>query len=351
MHPAAAVAFVVAFAVLAACQAPPTATLDSDGDGLPDAVELAGWNITVTLANGTVEHRHVSSDPHNPDTDGHGLSDLDKFYLHLDPHSADTDGDGLTDCQEVRESVKAYCEDPNWHGVTDGGTHTRADMADTDGDGLPDGMEVNGFLVHLANGTRLVHTNPLKIDTDGDGLSDGDEVNLYHTDPSNPDTNGNGCPDGEDPIPSVPHSYLPGLRTLDWNGTNATLHVEVKIADSLVPLGEEAGFAVHGGANDLSGFPAQPVQERQCSFTPRHPWVDIDLWVERKMGTRWVFEDVNSLNVTGLRVWWNVQTGRFSPNQDGSASFAGPIVWRGRDGGITFAPTVLFPQGSNPPSS
>jgi hypothetical protein len=86
---------------------------DSDGDGIPDDVELA---------NGL--------DPNNP---------ADAL--------ADFDGDGLTNFQELM----VY------------GTDIR--KADTDGDGLSDGDEVN-----------LYHTNPLLADSDGDGLRDGLEI-------------------------------------------------------------------------------------------------------------------------------------------------------------------------------
>ncbi|HEV7732271.1 MAG TPA: FG-GAP-like repeat-containing protein [Candidatus Binatia bacterium] len=87
---------------------------DSDGDGIPDDVEVA---------NGL--------DPADP---------LDGF--------ADPDGDGLTTRQEL----------------VDVGTNPH--VADTDGDGLSDGQEVS------------LGTNPLVADTDGDGVRDGLEVQI-----------------------------------------------------------------------------------------------------------------------------------------------------------------------------
>ncbi len=97
---------------------------DSDGDGIPDDIELA---------NGL--------DPNNP---------ADAL--------ADFDGDGLTNFQELM----VY------------GTDIR--KADTDGDGLTDGDEVN-----------LYHTNPLLADTDGDGLRDGLEIQTG-SDPNDPNS-------------------------------------------------------------------------------------------------------------------------------------------------------------------
>lgn len=95
---------------------------DSDGDGIPDDLEVA---------NGL--------DPGNP---------IDALE--------DADGDGLTNREEL----------------IDVGTDIR--KADTDGDGLADGREV-----------REVGTSPLLFDTDGDHVSDGLEV-LAGSDPLDP---------------------------------------------------------------------------------------------------------------------------------------------------------------------
>jgi hypothetical protein len=60
--------------------------LDSDGDGLPDWMELL-----------------LGTDPFNPDTDGDGLSDGDEvFKYHTNPLKVDTDGDGYSDGEEVK---------------------------------------------------------------------------------------------------------------------------------------------------------------------------------------------------------------------------------------------------------
>ena len=90
---------------------------DSDGDGIPDDVELAAGL--------------------NPDDPLDGLED--------------PDGDGLTNKQEL----------------VDFGTDF--EVADTDADGIDDGEEV------VAGADGFV-TNPLVTDSDGDGLSDGLEI-------------------------------------------------------------------------------------------------------------------------------------------------------------------------------
>jgi eukaryotic-like serine/threonine-protein kinase len=86
----------------------PQAGLDSDGDGLTDAQEIA-----------------IGTDPFNPDTDGDGLTDGDEVFIYgTNPRDRDTDKDGLTDGEEVM----IYRTNPlKW---------------DTSGDGISDGMAV-----------------------------------------------------------------------------------------------------------------------------------------------------------------------------------------------------------------
>jgi hypothetical protein len=134
--------------------APPESNLgdvDSDGDGLTDAEEIA-----------------LGTDPHNPDTDGDGFSDgvevlarrgganLDP--LRFDPGcpanliGVDSDCDGLTDCDEQLLG-------------------TDAQLIDSDFDGAPDGME---YLM----GTQPT-TKDLQFDPDADGLMNGTELRIH----------------------------------------------------------------------------------------------------------------------------------------------------------------------------
>lgn len=128
--------------------------LDSDGDGLTDAEEQAGWTVRVRLADGRVQSRVVTSDPFVADTDGDGVSDRDERTYGTDPRRVDTDGDQLSDFMELNHVYS----DP-----TD---------QDTDGDGLADGLEWYFF-----------RTSPLLDDTDGDQIADGVEVTLGNRNP------------------------------------------------------------------------------------------------------------------------------------------------------------------------
>ncbi|MBU4201135.1 MAG: OmpA family protein [Verrucomicrobia bacterium] len=79
--------------------------VDSDGDGLTDAEELA-----------------LGTDPHNPDTDGDGLMDGEEVKKYkTDPLNPDTDYDGLKDGAEVYDYKTNPLErDTDKGGVADG---------------------------------------------------------------------------------------------------------------------------------------------------------------------------------------------------------------------------------------
>ena len=128
--------------------------VDTDGDGIHDHTELVGWEVNITLLDGSVENRFVSSDPQLADSDGDALGDSEERNGNMDPRNADTDGDLLTDDQE-------------WNSVFSDPT-----FQDSDGDGLNDGTEFLFF-----------RTSPLLADTDGDQFSDFDEVSAGNRNP------------------------------------------------------------------------------------------------------------------------------------------------------------------------
>ena len=73
--------------------------VDSDGDGLPDVVEIA-----------------LGTDPHNPDTSGDSIPDGWKVWYGLDPLNPDdayedANGDGLTNLEKYEYGLDPYSFD------------------------------------------------------------------------------------------------------------------------------------------------------------------------------------------------------------------------------------------------
>jgi hypothetical protein len=137
----------------------PGVTLDSDGDGLPDEVEAAGWRTRA----GTT--------------------------FRTDPHDPDSDHDGLSDGEEAG---------PPWTEGEDQAYAGRSDptSVDSDADGLPDPVEV-GDLGSSVRTVAYAVSDPLDGDTDQDEIGDGDEY-LLDMDPSAPDTDEDGLLDLEE---------------------------------------------------------------------------------------------------------------------------------------------------------
>lgn len=177
---------------------PVTTFPDTDGDGIPDLVEI---NLVGNLDDLTAG-----------DDDGDGLSSPDEYLIHgTDPLVADADADGLNDSGEVEAGTDPF-------------------NPDTDGDGRTDSEEVNGPIV----------SNPLSTDTDGDGFSDAFEVGR-----------------GSDPnvITSVPDpdplSLLAYWEFDDVDDPTLALDSTAGLAGSI--LGGAAYTADGGGRSGLAG--------------------------------------------------------------------------------------------------
>jgi len=120
---------------------------DSDGDGMPDNVELYGVNIQIKLANGEFQIVSATSSPILADTDGDGMDDFEELGIGSNPRNVDTDGDGISDYIEFNVS------------------YSDTNAQDTDLDGIADNLEHNFY-----------HTSPLLADSDGDQLTDYVEI-------------------------------------------------------------------------------------------------------------------------------------------------------------------------------
>ena len=211
---------------------------DMDGDGV--------LNVDEVLAG---------TDPNNPDTDGDGENDLieiganpsvpldtdgDGIIDALDSSILDTDGDGVFNEQDpantdpcIPNPNSPNC-DLDGDGLTtsqENANGTNPSNPDTDGDGINDGTEV-------LNGTDPLNpcdpddTLPgCQIDTDGDGLTDAQE-GVLGTNPTNPDTDGDGISDGAE----ITNGSNP-LDKCDPNTTSPDCSMGIHIPTAFSPNG------------------------------------------------------------------------------------------------------------------
>lgn len=182
-----------------------TGPRDSDGDGLNDSAELAGFT--------TPAGERIRTDPFDADTDGDGTPDgveagavrsvgrtvnvtlanstgdpVQREYnetvreIESDPTDIDTDNDGLTDRQERGTFTVEHTE-------TAAGTtalEEAVNLIDETGlAGIPPGALSDRIASHTT--TREVSTDPNAFHSDGDDIGDGREVTLG-TDPTRTDT-------------------------------------------------------------------------------------------------------------------------------------------------------------------
>lgn len=192
---------------------PDVLDLDSDGDGVPDILEATG-SLTIDAdsdgridtpvdddSDGVADNMSNDSMPADfggatppktlTDTDGDGLPDALETELGTNPNDADSDDDGVMDGAELRPGTDS-----------DGDGLINALDPDSDNDGLFDGTEMGVTTPHadtdLANGNFVADadpaskTNPLNRDTDNGGVADGNE-----------DTNRNGAVDAGETDPTV----------------------------------------------------------------------------------------------------------------------------------------------------
>jgi alpha-tubulin suppressor-like RCC1 family protein len=167
--------------------------VDTDGDGLPDWLELLG----------------VTS-PH-ADNDSDGLTNLFEYILGYDPLNPDTLGDQQGDLFHAVFSTDDAYYPSEWRldsdndGLTNGEElyyQTSPSNPDTNGDGISDFFAI------------MIGISPTSNDTDGDGTSNAVEI-ANGTSPLLADTDGDGVNDNLDPFPHDPTvwSLLPSSPT------------------------------------------------------------------------------------------------------------------------------------------
>lgn len=214
--------------------------LDSDGDGLPDSVEIA-----------------LGTDPFDADSDDDGVpdgaeiafgtdSDGDGLINALDP---DSDNDGLFDGTELGLD----CSNPatnvrRGRCVADadkGATKTNPIVKDTDGGGVSDGSEdanLNGKVDTGETDPTAGHgsDDSSVVDTDSDGLSDALEKFLG-SNPNDADSDDDGALDGQEANPSDDNDLDGLIDVLDADSDNDALYD-----------GTEMGFSCSNPATDTT---------------------------------------------------------------------------------------------------
>ncbi len=159
-------------------------TTDSDNDGLPDDTtdtDGDGWPDTFDNDNGAAPYTYVDTDGDGRndfadlDSDNDGIPDAIEANGGVLPANmnadgqystfTDTDGDGYADDRDSDNGGTAFA-DPN----TDGDAASDRVDLDSDNDGIPDAVEANGGALPAnmdANGTYSTFN-----DSDSDGLHD-----------------------------------------------------------------------------------------------------------------------------------------------------------------------------------
>jgi len=192
---------------------PGVAAIDTDGDGIIDALESSVLDADGDGVNDQADP--ANNDACNPDNtvgicdlDSDGLTNAQESLAGTNPNMADSDGDGVNDGLEVGadpanaidtdgdgiiDALESNLNDADGDGINDQLDPANADVCnpdntvaacDADGDGLTNGQEA------------LAGTNPTVADSDGDGVNDGVEVGA---DPANPvDSDGDGIIDALD---------------------------------------------------------------------------------------------------------------------------------------------------------
>jgi hypothetical protein len=258
-------------------------TLDSDGDGIKDYLEIDVYG----------------TDPYDVDTDGDGIPDGWEIQYGLNPLSAsthiDTDADGASDYVEYVSGT-----DP---------TNT-----DTDGDGIPDGWEMQyGLSPVTASADNdedgddatdyqeyVAGTDPTSPDTDDDGLRDGWEIQ-YGLNPLSASTDNDPDNDG---LTNIEEYDIGGAGTnpKDWDTDNDQMPDGWEVDNNLDPL-------VYNRNVDADGEGLTDYQEYDLGSDPNAIDTDndgADDYLEYLSGTNLLLTDSDG---DGMRDGWELQYG------------------------------------------
>ncbi len=247
---------------------------DSDGDGIPDGPIWEDKNGNGVLDPEEDLNGNGRLDP-GEDANGNGRVDPGE----TDPRTWDSDGDGLSDYEEVAGFLVTRYATNSRSGRFANATTTvervfpNPRAADTDGDGISDWDEVNTYARAaeedgsvpsigrnsplLARGNRAVvkpvwciRTDPTRADTDEDGLPDGqDPAPQIHPARWGFDTNSDGQFDDTD---------IAGLRAFIQNDAQLSAAEKARLLDSFATTVDEFQRLLLNFDQDGDGFLEAP---------------------------------------------------------------------------------------------
>ncbi|MEN1727169.1 MAG: ASPIC/UnbV domain-containing protein, partial [Pseudomonadota bacterium] len=221
----------------------PFAALDSNGDGQLNSLDPnGGQDLNLNGVDDLVEDSDQDGlpNPVDPDDDNDGVDDAQDAFP-LDPtESADTDGDGVGDNADAFPGDPNETVDSDGDGVGDNSDafpNDPAESADTDGDGVGD------------NADAFPSDPSETADSDGDGV--GDNSDAFPNDPAeSADTDGDGVGDNADAFPSDP------TETADSDGDGVGDNADAFPADPT----ETADSDGDGVGDNADAFPSDPTE-------------------------------------------------------------------------------------------
>ncbi|MCF6347986.1 MAG: gliding motility-associated C-terminal domain-containing protein, partial [Flavobacteriaceae bacterium] len=243
-----------------ATETTPLANPDTDGDGVDDRLDLDSDNdgITDVTEAGGIDADGDGIIDGFTDADGNGLDDATEATPLSDP---DTDGDGIpnrldldSDNDGIPDVTEAGGIDANGDGIIDGFT-------DADGNGLDDATEASPLPIpNFDTDTGDTLPNYLDLDSDADGIADVIEAggtdadgdgHVDYTTPGDPstlnDTNNNGLDDTLEatplPIPNTDGTFGADYVDIDADDDGIVDNIEGQTT---------AGYNAPSG-NDIDG--------------------------------------------------------------------------------------------------